>query len=99
MKSARGLVISDKMKRAVVVRVEELVKHPRYEKYIRRRTRIMARDEMGCRQGDVVDVAATRPLSGRIRWRVVKVVGRRELTEGETPEIQPAGTLPEAKAK
>lgn len=70
-----GLVTSDKMTRTVVVRVDRLVKHPVYKRYVRRRTKFMAHNEIeGVSLGDVVRIVETRPLSARKRWRVVEVL-------------------------
>lgn len=70
-----GLVTSDKMTRTVVVRVDRLVKHPVYKRYVRRRTKFMAHNEIeGVSLGDLVRIVETRPLSARKRWRVVEVV-------------------------
>ncbi len=69
-----GLVTSDKMQKTVVVRVERLVRHPKYKRYVRRRTKFMAHDELGAGLGDVVKIIETRPLSKRKRWRVVEIV-------------------------
>jgi small subunit ribosomal protein S17 len=69
-----GLVTSDKMQKTVVVRVERLVRHPKYKRYVRRRTKFMAHDEMGAGIGDIVKIIETRPLSKRKRWRVVEIV-------------------------
>jgi small subunit ribosomal protein S17 len=69
-----GLVTSDKMQKTVVVRVERQVKHRKYKRYIRRRTKFMAHDEIGAHIGDIVRIVETRPLSARKRWRVVEIV-------------------------
>lgn len=69
-----GLVTSDKMTKTVVVRTERLVRHPKYRRYIRRRTKFMAHNEMGAKMGDIVRIVETRPLSARKRWRVVEIV-------------------------
>lgn len=69
-----GLVTSDKMQKTVVVRVERQVQHRKYRRYIRRRTKFMAHDEMGAHTGDIVRIVETRPLSARKRWRVVEIV-------------------------
>jgi small subunit ribosomal protein S17 len=71
-----GLVTSDKMQKTVVVRVERQVRHPKYRRYIRRRTKFMAHDELGAHTGDIVRIIETRPLSARKRWRVVEIVQR-----------------------
>ncbi|MFL6212299.1 MAG: 30S ribosomal protein S17 [Blastocatellia bacterium] len=69
-----GLVTSDKMTNTVVVRVERLVRHPKYRRYIRRRTKFMAHNEMDAKAGDTVRIVETRPLSARKRWRVVEII-------------------------
>jgi small subunit ribosomal protein S17 len=69
-----GLVTSDKMQKTVVVRVERQVRHRKYKRYIRRRTKFMAHDEVGAHIGDIVRIVETRPLSARKRWRVVEIV-------------------------
>ncbi|HXG64983.1 MAG TPA: 30S ribosomal protein S17 [Blastocatellia bacterium] len=69
-----GLVTSDKMQKTVVVRVERQIQHPKYRRYIRRRKKFMAHDELGAKVGDLVRIVETRPLSARKRWRVVEIV-------------------------
>jgi small subunit ribosomal protein S17 len=74
-----GVVSSDKMTKTVVVNVDRLVKHPMYRKYVRRRKKFMAHDEMGAKIGDKVRIVETRPLSARKRWRVVEIIQKAEL--------------------
>ena len=75
----RGQVTSDKMQKTVVVEVRRKVRHPLYEKYISRRTKLHAHDENNdARIGDVVEVMQTRPMSATKRWRLVRVVQRAE---------------------
>ena len=70
-----GIVASDKMQKTVVVRVDRLIKHPTYKRYVRRRARFMAHNEIeGVTVGDQVRIVETRPLSARKRWRVVEVL-------------------------
>lgn len=69
-----GVVTSDKMMKTVVVRVDRLIKHPKYRRYVRRKKQFMAHDEMGAGIGDKVRIIETRPLSARKRWRVVEIV-------------------------
>ncbi len=70
-----GIVTSDKMEKTVVVRVDRVVKHPVYKRYVRRRTKFMAHSEIeGLSIGDQVRIVETRPLSAKKRWRVVAVV-------------------------
>lgn len=76
-KALTGVVVSDKMEKTVVVRVERLVKHPVYKKFVRRRSKFMAHDENNdCRVGDTVLIRQSRPLSRHKRWRVSKVLER-----------------------
>jgi small subunit ribosomal protein S17 len=74
-----GIVASDKMTKTVVVRVDRLVKHPVYRKYVKRRKKFMAHDELGAKIGDKVKIVETRPLSARKRWRVVEIIQKAEL--------------------
>jgi small subunit ribosomal protein S17 len=74
-----GVVTSDKMTMTVVVRVDRLVKHPIYRKYVRKRKKFMAHDEKGAKIGDKVRIVETRPLSARKRWRVVEIIQKAEL--------------------
>ncbi len=72
-----GRVVSDKMDKTVTVKVERLVAHPLYKKYIKRFTKLMAHDEKNrCREGDLVEIAPCRPLSKQKSWRVVRIVER-----------------------
>ncbi|MBL8749209.1 MAG: 30S ribosomal protein S17 [Planctomycetes bacterium] len=74
-KSARGMVISAKMNKTIVVQVDRKVRHPLYEKFVSRRTKLYAHDEKcEAKTGDVVEVVQTRPLSKLKRWRLVRVV-------------------------
>ena len=73
-----GIVASDKMEKTVVVRVDRLVKHPKYRRYVRRTSKFMAHDETGAAIGDKVRIVETRPLSARKRWRVVEIVQKAE---------------------
>jgi small subunit ribosomal protein S17 len=70
-----GTVISDKMDKTVVVRVQTLKEHPRYKKHVQQSTRFKAHDEQNqCKVGDRVRIMETRPLSHDKRWRVVAIV-------------------------
>ena len=73
-----GIVASDKMEKTVVVRVDRLVKHPKYRRYVRRTSKFMAHDEKGAGIGDKVRIVETRPLSARKRWRVVEILQKAE---------------------
>jgi small subunit ribosomal protein S17 len=69
-----GVVFSDKMQKTVVVRVDRLVLHTRYRRYVRRTSKFMAHDELGATVGDKVRIVETRPLSAKKRWRVLEIV-------------------------
>ena len=70
-KIRQGVVLSNKMDKTVVVNVERLVKHVKYKKYLKQRTRFKAHDEQNqCGIGDQVEIVETRPLSHDKRWRV-----------------------------
>src|SRR5438034_7096555 len=69
-----GIVASDKMQKTVVVRVDRLVRHTKYRRYVRRTSKFMAHDELGATVGDKVRIVETRPLSAKKRWRVLEIV-------------------------
>ncbi|MEY3160047.1 MAG: ribosomal protein [Planctomycetota bacterium] len=74
-KSMRGKVTSNKMNKTIVVEVPRKVRHPLYEKYLSRSTKLYVHDEKNeARVGDVVEVMQTRPLSRLKRWRLVSIV-------------------------
>lgn len=78
-KRLTGRVVSDKMDKTVVVRVERLVRHPRYGKVLRRVKKYKAHDEENaCQVGDTVRIVESRPLSREKRWRVEEVLRRTE---------------------
>ena len=70
-----GKVVSDKMDKTIVVAVEDHVKHPLYNKIVKRTYKLKAHDENNeCNIGDRVKVMETRPLSKDKRWRLVEVM-------------------------
>jgi len=74
-----GVVVSDKMDKTVVVRIERIKQHPKYKKYIRVWKKVKAHDQdNSCRVGDLVQLTETRPLSKDKHWRVSKVIRRVE---------------------
>ena len=74
---AVGVVTSDKMNKTRRVEIPRLVKHPRYGKYIRRRTICHVHDEQNeSRAGDTVEIMESRPLSKTKHWRLVRVVSK-----------------------
>jgi len=67
-----GLVVSNKMDKTVVVKIERTTVHPRYKKIIKRSIRVQAHDEANtAKTGDMVTIMETRPLSKLKRWRVI----------------------------
>jgi len=76
-KTREGVVVSDKMQKTRVVRVERVYRHPRYQRVVRSAKRLKAHDEGNAsRTGDRVLIEETRPLSREKRWRILKVLGR-----------------------
>ncbi|GAB4113952.1 MAG: 30S ribosomal protein S17 [Candidatus Caldatribacteriota bacterium] len=75
LKTKIGEVVSDRMDKSVVVKVEYLVSHPLYQKRIKQSSKFIAHDENNnCHIGDKVKIIETRPLSKRKRWRVVGII-------------------------
>ena len=76
-KTRVGKVVSDKMEKTIVVVVEDHVKHPLYNKIMKKSYRLKAHDEENTAHvGDTVKVMETRPLSKDKRWRLVEVMER-----------------------
>jgi small subunit ribosomal protein S17 len=76
-KSLAGVVVSDKMDKTIVVQIEQMVMHPIYKKYVRRRLKYKAHDETNtARMGDTVLIEECRPLSRDKRWRLRDVTER-----------------------
>ena len=76
-KVREGLVVSNKMEKSIVVSVERRLKHPKYGKFLKRTTKLMAHDEKNdCRIGDKVRIMETRPLSKNKCWRLVEIIER-----------------------
>ena len=74
-KIMRGTVVSNKMQKTVVVEISRKVRHPVYEKFVSRRTKLYAHDENNeAKIGDVVEIAQTRPLSKLKSWRLLRIV-------------------------
>jgi small subunit ribosomal protein S17 len=79
-----GVVIGDRMHKTVVVSVERTVMHPKYKKYLRRRTKVKAHDESNqSHVGDRVLIVECRPLSRDKRWRVSQVLERAKTMEAD----------------
>ena len=74
-KTRTGKVVSDKMDKTIVVAVEDHVKHPLYNKIVKRTYKLKAHDENNeCKVGDTVKVMETRPQSKDKRWRLVEIM-------------------------
>lgn len=70
-----GRVVSNKMDKSITVLIERSVRHPLYNKYIKRSSKMHAHDESNeCNEGDLVQIQQCRPLSKTKSWRLVKVV-------------------------
>ena len=83
-KTLLGEVVSDRMHKTITVMVQRRVRHPIYERVIKRSKRYHAHDERNqCQIGDVVRIVETRPLSRTKRWRLQEIVRRRiEIASG-----------------
>jgi small subunit ribosomal protein S17 len=91
-----GVVVSDAMRKTVVVRVEQVYRHPQYEKVVRRSRKFYAHDEAeAAHVGDTVRIRETRPLSKLKRWQVVEVVKTAPMA-AETLQTEAAGSEPGA---
>lgn len=69
-----GTVVSDRMAKTVTVEWDRRVLIPKYQRYEKRRTRVKAHDDIGCKVGDQVEIMETRPLSKTKNFIVVKKV-------------------------
>lgn len=94
-KTEIGVVTSDKMDKTRRVEVERLVPHPKYGKFLKRRTVCHAHDEANATHiGDLVEIMETRPLSKLKRWRIVRVV-----RQGAQQALAPEGEAAVAQTK
>ncbi len=76
-KTRVGTVVSSKMDKTVVVAIQDNVRHPLYNKIIKRTVKLKAHDEENvCNEGDKVLVMETRPLSKDKRWRVTEIISK-----------------------
>ena len=77
VRTLTGRVVSRKMDKTIAVVVERTVRHGKYGKYVRRTTRLLAHDERNeCKEGDLVDIRPSRPLSRHKSWKLARVVER-----------------------
>jgi len=90
-KERQGVVLSNRMQKTVVVSVERTVRHPKYFKYLKRRTKVKVHDEKSeCQVGDRVLIVETRPLSRDKRWRVSRILERGVADEAAAPVASPS---------
>lgn len=76
-RTLKGVVVSDKMDKTIVVRTERLVKHPVFHKYVRRHDKYKVHDEQNeCGIGDTVLIMESRPISRDKRWRVLEILAK-----------------------
>lgn len=74
-KLMRGMVMSTKMDKTIIVQVNRKVRHPLYEKFVSKRTKLYAHDDQSeANVGDIVEITQTRPLSKLKRWRLLRIV-------------------------
>ena len=74
-KEKTGLVVSNKMEKSIIVEVERKIMHPKYGKFVKKSSRLVAHDEKNeCSEGDKVKIAETRPLSKNKCWRLVEII-------------------------
>ena len=72
-----GVVVSDKADKTVVIRVDRIVRHKMYKRYVRKAATFMAHDEDNqAKVGDTVEIVESRPMSARKRWRLRRIVKR-----------------------
>src|SRR5262245_11545561 len=90
-----GVVTRDKTSKTRRVEIQRLVKHPRYGKYIKRRTVCYAHDENNeTRNGDTVEIMESRPLSRTKHWRLVRVLKKAPAAAGSEPATNAGETKP-----
>ena len=74
-RTIQGKVISNKMDKTITVLIERQVKHPLYGKFMRRSTKLHAHDETNqCREGDIVKITSSRPISKTKTWSLVEII-------------------------
>ena len=87
MRKLKGTVISNKMTKTLVVRVDTLKQHPKYQKFYRTSKKFKVHDEKGeYRPGDIVMIVEMRPMSKEKRWNAAGLVKRSSENEGGATE-------------
>jgi len=74
----QGIVVSDKMKKTVVVEIKRTYRHLLYQKVVHSSKNLIAHDELGCDVGDQVQIIETKPISKTKRWAVEKIINKHE---------------------
>ncbi|MDP2966665.1 MAG: 30S ribosomal protein S17 [Pelolinea sp.] len=85
----KGVVLSNKMAKTVIVEISRTFRHPLYQKVIHTVSRMKAHDEMNCQVGDIVEIVESKPISRTKRWMVKKIISRQE-AQGVLPVETPA---------
>jgi small subunit ribosomal protein S17 len=76
-RTIKGVVVSNKMDKTIVVKAERLVKHPIFHKYVRKHLKYKAHDEKNqSKLGDTVLIIESRPLSKEKRWRMLEILNK-----------------------
>lgn len=82
-----GVVTSNKMMKTVVVEIGRTYRHPLYKKVVHSHKRVKAHDEMGCQEGDLVQIVESHPISREKHWVVESILKRKEDVEIELQEV------------
>ena len=78
-----GVVSSDKMAKTITVTIEHTYRHPKYQKFVKKHTKVYAHDEKeDANEGDTVELMECRPLSKQKRWRLERVITRSVMPSG-----------------
>ncbi len=81
----RGVVVSNKMQKTVIVEISRSFRHPLYQKVMHTVSKMKVHDEMDCQIGDLVEIIESKPISRTKRWMVEKIISRQGAVE-ELPE-------------
>jgi small subunit ribosomal protein S17 len=96
----QGVVVSAKMTKTITVRIDRMVRHPKYKKIIRRTSKAHAHDEKGeAREGDLVEIEFSRPLSKTKRWVLVSVMKKGPEWKAEEAALDAAAVAAAGGAK
>ena len=86
MKKLTGTVISAKMMKTVTVEVRFLQAHPLYKKRSWKKTKYLVHDEIGVKAGDKVEFVEIKPISKNKKWRIIEVIGKKEMGSGKVED-------------